>query len=184
MTGDARAVRLVAVGDLQLGDSATCVGFGFRAKVTDDHLLGALRRFAAIVGPSDLTFGNLETPLSDVGLDRHNRRSRQLRGAPSYAAALRDGGFTVLNVANNHALEHGTEAFLDSTSRLKGLGIAICGLRGTDGWASQPVTQVAKGLRVGFLGYSLRPGPEAIGEHPHAEPSEAEILADVATASA
>lgn len=85
----------------------------------------------------------------------------------------------MLNVANNHAIDHGLEAFLESTSRLSGLGIAMCGLRGTDGWASQPITREERGLRIGFLGYSLRPGAEAAREHPHAEPSETEILADV-----
>ena len=45
MTDNDFRVRLIAVGDLQLGDSATCVGFGFRSRVSDQGLGDALERF-------------------------------------------------------------------------------------------------------------------------------------------
>ncbi len=179
MTGNAGVARLIAVGDLQLGDSATCVGFGFRSRVPDRDLGAGLQRFAAAVGRAPLIFANLETPLSDLGLDRRRRRSIQLRGAPSYAEVLRTAGFTVLNVANNHALEHGADAFLDSVSRVVDSGIAVCGRVGTNGWAAQPVLQDAGGVQVGFLGYSLRPSSAAQGQRWHAQPSHEEIQADV-----
>ena len=178
MTDSAITARLIAVGDLQLGDSATCVGFGFRSRVSDQGLRNALQRFALLVGPSDLGFANLETPLSDIGL-RRSRRSRQLRGDPAYAGVLRSGGFTVLNVANNHALEHGAEAFQDSVSRVKTLDIAVCGQRGSGVWASQPVVRAVKGLNVGFLGYSMRPTQTDATGRLHAEASGAQIVADV-----
>ena len=173
-------VRLLAVGDLQLGDSATCVGFGFRSTVSEQALLEAFGEFRSASGASDIVFANLETPLSDSGLDGHARRSRQLRGVPSFARVLRAAGFTVLNVANNHALEHGAGAFSDSASRVEALGMSICGRRGTDGWNSQPVVFTARGLRIGALGYTLRPaGDGSNDDAPHAEPREAQILTDV-----
>ena len=174
----AGAVRLLAVGDLQLGDSATCVGFGFRSRIPaaqlERNLAAAKRHF----GAADLMFGNLETPLSDAGLTR-SRRSWQLRGAPDYAAALRSAGFSVLNVANNHALEHGPAVFADSVARVESLGIAVCGKRGGDGWTAQPVRQVTGGLRLGVLGFSMRPVPPDAGAPPHAEATGEQILADV-----
>jgi len=180
MTHGGRAIRLVAVGDLQLGDSATCVGFGFRSRVPGRVLGAALGRFTAAMGPVDLAFANLETPLSDIGFDRRRRRARQLRGDPNYAAMLHSAGFTVLNVANNHALEHGPEAFRDSVSRLESLGIAVCGQKGSGGWVARPSTRMVMGVRVGFLGYSLRPGQDETGSRLHAEATSAQILADVA----
>ena len=175
MTG---SVRLIAVGDLQLGDSATCVGFGFRSRVSKSALAGALAEFRSTVGASDITFGNLETPLSDLALNRTRRRSRQLRGAPDLAEALRSAGFTLLNVANNHSLEHGASAFADSVQRLEAHGIGVCGRRGVDGWASEPSVISANRVRVGTLGYTLRK-TDAGAPAPHAEPSEDQILADV-----
>jgi poly-gamma-glutamate synthesis protein (capsule biosynthesis protein) len=172
-------VRLLAVGDLQLGDSATCVGFGFRSKVPSSDLLKCLQVFSTALGKSDLQFANLETPLSDAGLDQRARRSRQLRGIPDYAPVLRSAGFAVLNVANNHSLEHGQAAFLDSVTRLESLGIEVCGRRGLDGWAALPARLEVKGLRIGVLGYTLRPTP-GVAERPHAEPDETQILRDVA----
>src|SRR6185436_7173544 len=172
----AEAVRLVAVGDLQLGDSATCVGFGFRSKVSASVLETGLTRFFSGVGPADIVFGNLETPLSDAGLNS-TRRSRQLRGRPEYAPALRASGFSVLNVANNHALEHGHVAFATSVSQVEATGISVCGRAGSDGWATRPVTQSVKGMRVSFLSYSMRPATEpAAGTYANA--TETEILAD------
>ena len=175
----AKTARLLAVGDLQLGDSATCVGFGFRSKVSTQRLELALREFSAKMGRADLMFGNLETPLSDTGLERSLRRSRQLRGHPDYATTLQSAGFTVLNVANNHALEHGGRAFLDSVSRVEEAGIDVCGKRGQGEWMSQPVTLSVGGIAVGILGYTLRRTPGAENP-PHAQPNEVEILADVA----
>jgi poly-gamma-glutamate synthesis protein (capsule biosynthesis protein) len=155
------------------------VGFGFRSIVSRESLVGALADFRSVVGPSDISFANLETPLSDVGLDRTARRSRQLRGVPAYAPVLRSAGFTILNVANNHSLEHGREAFLDSVSRIESLGIAVCGQRGVDGWSSRPAILTVNGMRIGAIGFTLRPAGDTT-DRPHAEPTEEEILRDVA----
>jgi poly-gamma-glutamate synthesis protein (capsule biosynthesis protein) len=139
----------------------------------------ALRGFGTYLGDADIAFGNLETPVSDLGLAQ-SRRSRQLRGNPEYAAALRAAGLTVVNVANNHALEHGAALFQDSVSRLEEQGIQVCGRRGSSGWHAQPVIREVKAMRIGILGYSLRPTLAASADLPHAEPTDAELLADVA----
>ena len=175
MTDRTAAIRLIAVGDLQLGDSATCVGFGFRSRVTDRALRSALERLVSVIGRSDVGFANLETPLSDLGLDSRRRQSRQLRGAPSYAQVLRCGGFSVVNVANNHALEHGPEVFRDSVSRVEATGVTICGRRGSAGWSSEPAVKIVRDLRIGFLGYSLRPSQAAVDVRPHAEATVEQI---------
>ena len=99
--------RIVAVGDLQLGDSPTCVGFGFASRYRPDSLARVFEDIAQALAGADLVFGNLETPLSTQGLEAESLSSRQLRGVPGYAVVLRESGFTVLNVANNHAVQHG-----------------------------------------------------------------------------
>jgi capsule synthesis protein PGA_cap len=175
-----RRFRVVAVGDLQLGDSPTSVGFGFRSRYTAADLGGALDALRPLLHEGDIVFGNLEAPLSSSNLIANSWASRQLRGDPEYAPVLRSAGFTVMNVANNHAVQHGVDAFNDSVGALRAAGIVPCGIRGSGAWASEPVTLTAGSARVGLLAYCLRPrqyGPE---EPPYAEGSPAAIRADIA----
>jgi poly-gamma-glutamate synthesis protein (capsule biosynthesis protein) len=147
--------------------------------VTPACLEVGLKSLASALGPADVCFGNLETPLSDVGRLPGARRSLQLRGDPDYGAVLHSAGFALLGVANNHALEHGREAYRDSLHRIEGLGIGPCGLAGTDGWSARPITRDIGGVRVGILGYSLRPSIDDGLPPPHALGTESGILADV-----
>ncbi len=174
-------VRLVAVGDLQLGDSPTCVGFGFRSRVGAGHLDRVLGGVRPLLAGADIGFGNLETPLSEHGLVPGSWASFQLRGSPAYATALRAAGFTVLNVANNHAVQHGADAFHDTRRILAEAGLASCGARGSGPWTSEPVVlRTAGGIGVGVLGYCLRPRQYGAGEPPYAEGEPRSMRADVA----
>jgi gamma-polyglutamate biosynthesis protein CapA len=173
-------VRIVAVGDLQLGDSPTSVGFGFRSRYRADELSAVLSELRPVLRGADIVFGNLEVPLSSRDLEMNSWSSRQLRGDPAYANVLKDAGFTVLNVANNHAAQHGLDAFADSIAALRGAGITPCGIRGTGGWTSEPVTIAAGEAKVGVLGYCLRPRQYGAGQPPYAEGSPENVRADIA----
>jgi poly-gamma-glutamate synthesis protein (capsule biosynthesis protein) len=161
-----------------LGDSATCVGFGFRSRVSAEILADRLGKLPEL-GAADVGFGNLEACLSDTGWSERDWSRAQMRGRLDYARVLADAGFSVLNVANNHATQHGTSAFTESVGRLQEVGIAVCGLRGTGRWSSLPVRLTAGGTPLGFLGYCFRPrqyGPEV---PPYAEGPAAAVIADV-----
>jgi gamma-polyglutamate biosynthesis protein CapA len=174
-------IRVAAVGDLQLGDSPTSVGFGFGSRYVDSDLssvLDGIRGSGAL--RADVVFGNLEVPLSARTTATSTLAARQMRGDPRFAPMLRAAGFTVLNVANNHAVQHGVDAFKDSLASLRAAGITPCGVRGAAPWASTPVTLVANGARVGVLAYCLRPRQYGVAEPPYAEGSPDEIRDDVA----
>lgn len=169
---------IVAVGDIMLGDSAACVGFGFRSR----HPSGAGAAFSAIAGRlrGDIVLGNLECVLSDASPWRTRYRRDQMRGASHYANALRAAGFTALGVANNHAMQHGPAAFEATVRQLAGAGVASVGLRGSDGWCASPVVQTtAGGRRVGLLGYSFRPRQYDDAEPPYAEGTVEAVVRDV-----
>ena len=172
-------VTLVAVGDLQLGDSPTSVGYGFlsrHAGVPIDELLAAMR---PALDAADILFGNLETTLVAPPVGETRRSALQLRGEPGYAAALRRAGFTVLNVANNHAVQHGDDSFRFTVATLREAGIACCGVRGRAPWASEPVILRPKDETIGVLGYCLRPRQYRPAVPPYAEGSLEEICGDV-----
>jgi len=168
------------VGDLMLGDSAICVGFGFASSYATSALLeSALTPAARLLHGADVVVGNLETPLAVDSAQVGPWRRNQMRGKPEMAAVLRRIGFTHLNVANNHATQHGVEAFHETVQALRAAGITPIGLRGRDGWACEPVRHEGS-ESLGLLGYCLRPRQYSLGDPPFAEGPEAAILADVA----
>jgi len=177
---DSTSIRVAAVGDLQLGDSPVSVGFGLASRYRSCGLDSAFSALRPMFAEADLVIGNLECPLSTAGLDAASWRSAQLRGEPSFAGALSRAGFTALNVANNHAVQHGIEAFRETVDLLASNGIKCCGVRGVAPWCSQPVILLMPGgRRLGLLGYCQRPRQYGSQEPPFAEGTSAEILSDV-----
>ena len=73
----------------------------------------------------DLIFGNLEGPISDKGEDLHNLYSFEMD--PNFAPVLREVGFKVLSVANNHINNWGKIAMEDTFYRLKENKIIVSG---------------------------------------------------------
>src|SRR6185312_2674508 len=91
-------------------------------------------------------------------------------------------GFDVLTLANNHAVDYGRTALLDTLHAVRAAGMAPIGAGATAGLARRPAIVTAGGLRIAFLGYSdiNPPGFSATPSSPgtaRAEP--AAIAADV-----
>jgi poly-gamma-glutamate synthesis protein (capsule biosynthesis protein) len=130
-----QTLELIAVGDLCLVCS--------RGRDPFAHVARYLRA-------GDIVFGNLEAPLCEAGVPVE--KDIILRAAPSSAAYLRQAGFTILNVANNHALDFGPAGLSQTLAALKEQGIQFVGA--CDRWspAGQEIVE-RKGLRLGFLGY-------------------------------
>jgi len=174
---DRRTAILHAVGDISLGDHPLCTGFGTHSRSRREPASFPFAHVKSLLAGADLRFGNLECTLSERGLQPKDFHSVQMRGHPAYVAGLVEAGFHVLNHANNHSMQHGPEPFLDTVRMLKQADIGVCGV--AQGTASTPVIVTTNGLRVGFLGYSLRPR-QYFSETPlYAEGSSESITADV-----
>src|SRR3954470_14892047 len=83
----ALADRFVAVGDIMLGDSATCAGFGFHTKYRRDAS-AALSLVSPLLRRGEIVLGNLECVLTRAGKGRTRLRRDQMRGHPEYAVSL------------------------------------------------------------------------------------------------
>ncbi len=177
--GTTRPVRLAAVGDLMLGDSSICTGYGFGSRYTEADFAAAMAGVRTLFGSADIVFGNLECCLSQHGHDPLQRSSTHLRGRPGYATSLRGAGFDIVSVANNHSFQHGLRVFDETVALLREAGVACCGIRSTDPWCSDPVFIEAGDRRLGFLGYCLRPRQYSPETPPYAEGDEASISADI-----
>ncbi|MCK6462366.1 MAG: CapA family protein [Candidatus Pacebacteria bacterium] len=107
---------------------------------------------AEFIKAADITFGNLEGPISDKGSDRRNLYS--FRFKPETASALKAAGFDALSLANNHTGDWGREAFEDTVSRLTAQNIPPVGGGINEEEASSPKVIEINGLKIGFLGFS------------------------------
>lgn len=184
MTDTTRAaVTFGAVGDLTFGDHPLCVGIGAFSRFRTEDPLFPFRPTLEVLRQCDFLLGNLECSHSAIGLRRWNYRSVQMRGEPRMLAGLRTAGFTVVNVANNHSMQHGDEAFRDTVAMVENSGIACCGvaLPGSAAKRARPTIVRRNGLRIGVLGYSMR--PRQYFEHTplYAEGRPDEMLRDITT---
>ncbi len=174
---ESRTVTLHAVGDIALGDHPLCTGFGTHSRMRREPPTFPFAHVQSLLAGADLRFGNLECTLSERGLKPNDYHSVQMRGQESYLAGLAGAGFEVLNHANNHSMQHGKEPFRETLRLLKNANIAVCGV--AQGNTSVPAIVTVKGLRIGFLGYSLRPRQYFTETPLYAEGSSESITADV-----
>jgi poly-gamma-glutamate capsule biosynthesis protein CapA/YwtB (metallophosphatase superfamily) len=121
-------VRLLAVGDLMLGTSVkqTILARGGRAPFV---------KFRETLRKADVTFGNLETPLSERGSPTPGKSAESLRNKTNFifraplsaAEGLAWAGFDVVSLANNHAMDYGPEALRDTLECLRAASVTPVG---------------------------------------------------------
>ncbi|MGG1551439.1 CapA family protein [Paenibacillus ferrarius] len=100
----------------------------------------------------DYTIANLETPISTRGTPQDKEYS--YRSAPEALTALKNAGIDLVNLANNHVMDYGEAAFLDTMASLDETGIRRVGAGKDAAEAYQPVIVEKQGVRIAFLGFS------------------------------
>ncbi len=115
-----------------------------------DGLLGELE---PMIRQADLALANLEIALTDRG-SRVRGKGIAKRGAPDAVAALVDAGFDAVNLANNHVLDFGEDALLDTLDRLSGAKLPGFGAGRNSAEAAAPVVLQRGGISIGLLGYT------------------------------
>lgn len=99
----------------------------------------------------DLTVVNLECAVSRLGRPAPKRFN--FRCDPEALPAARAAGVEVANLANNHSLDFGREAMLDSVANLRRAGIHPVGAGADYRAAYAPAVLEIKGWRVAVLGF-------------------------------
>ncbi len=134
---------------------------------------------APLLRAADIAIANLECAISTRGTPEPKEYT--FRADPTSVRGLAGAGVDVVSVANNHSLDFGVDAFLDTLRHLRRGGIEpVGGGRDLDS-ARRPVIRTVGGLRAAFLAYSdIRPsGFDATPSKPGAAPARAELAADV-----
>jgi poly-gamma-glutamate capsule biosynthesis protein CapA/YwtB (metallophosphatase superfamily) len=128
-------VTLSAVGDTELGDSP-------RVPASPTAYFAPVK--AAMAAP--IVFGNLEgtlTSAKDAKCAPGDTECFAFRVPTSFANVYRSVGFTVMNSANNHSHDFGTQGVLQTSAALRAAGIAQAGLPGQIAVVREGTTKVA-----------------------------------------
>ncbi|MDN3028975.1 CapA family protein [Streptomyces sp. S.PB5] len=79
------------------------------------------------------------------------------RAPPNAADVLADLGVSAVSLANNHALDYGSDALLDTGAHLTSAGIRTVGAGATVEEARAPLVLEAGGLRIGLVAVTDHP---------------------------
>ena len=102
---------------------------------------------------ANMTVINNEFPFSTRGTKAPDKQYT-FRVEPSYVSALVDMGVDVASLANNHALDFGQDALLDTFNTLDNAGIPYVGAGETKERAEEAIFVEAGGRKVGVLSAS------------------------------
>ncbi|HHW28547.1 MAG TPA: CapA family protein [Syntrophomonadaceae bacterium] len=126
------------------------LGRGVATAMSQNGMFYPFEQMAPYLQSADLTFGNLESPLSLQGTPIPGK-GIWLRGDPEAAAALKEAGFDVLSIANNHILDYDSPALLDTMEFLREQGIDPVGAGSNLEEAVQPVIKEVNGYKIAFI---------------------------------
>jgi poly-gamma-glutamate capsule biosynthesis protein CapA/YwtB (metallophosphatase superfamily) len=149
-------VKLALAGDTMLGRGVA------NAIETDGPRSLVASEVIAAAAEADLFVLNLECCISERGTPWPDpRKPFFFRAPPAGAEALAHLGVDCVTLANNHALDYGREALLDTFEHLRSAGVRWVGAGATDAEARAPVVLEAGGLRLGVVGVSDHPAAYA-----------------------
>ena len=107
---------------------------------------------------SDLFVLNLECCISERGEPWPDpRKPFFFRAPPAAVETLADLGVDCVTLANNHALDYGEEALLDTLDHLRDAGIAVVGAGEDEEEARRPAVLESGGLRLAVVGFADYP---------------------------
>jgi len=139
-------ITLVAVGDIMLAHR-------LKPFIEEYGPSYPYKYTAHIFKEADISFANLESPLSAKGEPVPNKEYT-FRAHPRVAEGLKEAGFNVLSLANNHILDYGEEALFETREVLDSQLIHHIGAGRNIREAREPVILKVKNKRFGFLAYS------------------------------
>ena len=159
------AATLVFGGDVMLGRSCA-------AKI--ENGIDPFAGIGAVLHGASFAAANLECTISNLG---HSTQRYAFRAPARSAQLLRDAGFHVMGLANNHALDFGTAALHDCAASLSREKIEPVGLGTPTGNACAPsFFSVGDGKKIALLAINdvgLIAGPEIAAASDRARLSDA-----------
>lgn len=143
------SISITAVGDCTLASDVHFMGKDSFVHTYDREDTDSSYFFANVrhlFENDDLTVVNFEGTLSENG--KREIKEYAFRGNPEYVEILTGASVEAANLANNHTLDYGEEAFLDTGKILSDNGIV---------WfeGENVMIKVVNGIKVGLIGANL-----------------------------
>lgn len=152
--GDSEPVELMFAGDVYLSDHV------MEAYRSQGDISGVLSEgYRQEIDSVDYFVANEEFPFSSRGKQAENKQFT-FRVPPDDVSIIREMGIDLVTLANNHTLDYGTEALLDTISTLDDAGIRHVGAGSDLDSASESVTVSIKSKKIAFIG-ATRVMPES-----------------------
>ncbi|QYO66605.1 CapA family protein [Leptolyngbya sp. 7M] len=147
-------ITIAAVGDIMLGSP-----FPNDSRMPPNDGADLLKEVAPILRSADIAFGNLEGPMTDGGTSTKCREPKPgqpircfaFRMPTRYGKYLKDAGFDILSLANNHALDFGAAGAESTRRTLDELGIKHAG---SDKIRFSTAYLEVNGLKIAFIGFA------------------------------
>lgn len=143
------------------------------ASVNHDGFDSLFTDVAKDLSATDLTFANLETPISPSGdpgaIEFH------FNAPPALLASLKAAGIGLVSFANNHVFDQGPKGFAESMDELDAAGLAYAGAGRTREVARRGLRLQKNGIRIAVLGaaqFFNNPVDEEDPRAPHANKAD------------
>lgn len=139
-------IRIRAVGDIMMGST-------YPVQVLPESCQSIFDDVREILADADITIGNLEGTICDAGWTnkRRSRTTYAFRMPKNYVNVLKDAGFDLLGLANNHINDFGRYGMNTTMELLDMVGIGYSG----------PVGKIAyrevKGINVAYIAFGFSP---------------------------
>lgn len=144
------SLTIAAVGDVMIGSTSINDTF-----LPPNDGADILKEMTPLLSSADITFGNLEGPMLEGGKTTKcspgSTRCFAFRVPTRYGKILKDAGFDVFSLANNHAGDFGDFGRLSTRQTLDTLGIRHAG---SDRAQFAMTILEVKGKKVAFIGFA------------------------------
>lgn len=144
-SSDEFSISVSAVGDIMLGTTfpdTVLPSKNGAALIMDND---------SVLLKSDIAFGNLEAPFTECEMLRKDSTDTckyAFRTPPYLASVLKDAGFDVLTLANNHVRDFGDAGLKQTKSVLSQNGILYTGMK------NEIAVIERKGLKIAIIGFA------------------------------
>ncbi len=170
-----RELTLLAGGDVEWSRIATwnlfhrdIIRYPLKFESKQEEARYPFIKIKSLLENADLTFVNLESPLSDKA-----KRVGAFLAPTSFTNGLKWSGIDVVSIANNHALDAGIEGLKDTLNSLAQKNLpAIGGGENLDS-ARRPFIFEKSGVRLGLLAYTMS---ENSGDSSYAQPNRPGVM--------
>ena len=141
-----RNLTLLATGDIMLAREVE------NRVLRADDFTAPFEFATELIRSADLAFANLETPLFPGPMTAAYHMI--FRADPRFALALKQVGWDVFSLSNNHAGDAGQPGLNQTLDELERVGIKTVGTGKTAEAARQPLVIEKNGLKIAYLAYT------------------------------